>query len=214
MSWAYVWAVIFAGKYRRTLFIPIILILGVMPDIDIFFRSFGIEHQSFTHSILFWLVIFVPFLKFKSWKGIPYLVSVLQHFCFGDFLIGTIMLFWPFTSSSFGYNALMTSMFDVALETGGFLLALGIMYFNGDLKRLLSLEMRNLLMSIPLLAVSASMLYFAVDWPIIPLIDYVWSSPSLTILVLSHIVLVTFLAISTAQGLRGTISKIYSKVFG
>jgi len=34
------------------------------------------------------------------------------------------------------------------------------------------------------------------------LITYIWSSPILTIIVIAHLILTTFLAISTLQGLR------------
>jgi hypothetical protein len=52
------------------------------------------------------------------------------------------------------------------------------------------------------LALLASMLFFAVDWQIVPLIAYVWSRKLLTTIVLDHLILVTFLAVSTVQGLR------------
>ena len=74
------------------------------------------------------------------------------------------MLFWPFSFSYFGFNNAMISVFDVVLETAGLFLAVRVMYFNGDLRRLLSFEKSNVLMFFPLLAFVASMLFFAVDW--------------------------------------------------
>ena len=112
------------------------------------------------------------------------------------------MLFWPFSRSYFGFDASMVSVFDVALETAGLLLAAGIMYFNGDLKRLLSVDLRNIPMFLPLLALVTSMLVLAVDWPIIPLVAYALSSPLFATIVLAHVVLAIFLAVSAAQGLR------------
>jgi hypothetical protein len=202
MAWAYVWAVIFAGKRRGKLFIPAILMLGVMPDIDILLRGFGVVHHTFTHSLFFWFVIFAPFLAVFRRKLIPYFVAVVQHFAFGDFLVGHVMIFWPFSSSYFGLNIAMPSVLDVALETAGLLLAAGIIIFNGDLRRLLSIDMRNIPMFLPFLALLTSMLFFAVDWPIIPLVAHIWSRKLLTIIVLEHIFLVIFLTVSTAQGLR------------
>ncbi len=97
----------------------------------------------------------------------------------------------------------MVSVFDVALETAGLLLAAGIMYFNGDLKRLLSVDLRNILMFFPLLALVTSMLFFAVDWHAsMPLVAYVLSSPLFATIVSAHTVLAIFLAVSSAQGLR------------
>jgi hypothetical protein len=126
----------------------------------------------------------------------------VQHFAFGDLLVGRVMILWPFSSSYFGLNIAMPSVLDVALETAGLLLAAGIIIFNGDLRRLLSVDMRNTPMLLPFLALLTSMLFFAVDRPIIPLVAYIWSSKLITIIVLEHIILAIFLAVSTAQGLR------------
>ena len=202
MVWAYAWAAIFAGKRNRKLFIPMVLMLGIMPDIDLFLRGFSVFHHTFTHSFFFWLILFVPFLIIYRRKSVPYFVAVAQHFAFGDFLVGNVMILWPFSQSYFGFNIAMLSMLDVALETVGLLLAAGISYFNSDLKRMLSIDIHNVLMFLPLLALLASMLIFAVDWSIIPLVAYIWSRKLLTTIVLGHIFLVTLLALSTLQGLR------------
>ncbi|HVP16098.1 MAG TPA: hypothetical protein VMT42_01880 [candidate division Zixibacteria bacterium] len=207
MAWAYVWAVIVlavisGGKRGGKLFVPVVLMLGVLPDIDLFFGSFGVVHHTFTHSFFFWLVIFAPFMLVYRQKSIPYLAAVVQHFAFGDLLVGKVMILWPFSMSYFGLNIAMPSLLDVALETAGLLLAAAIIIFNGDLRRLLSVDKRNIPMLLPFLALVASMLFFAVDWPIIPLIAHIWSRKLLTTIVLGHIILATFLAVSAAQGLK------------
>jgi hypothetical protein len=207
MAWAYVWAavvwtVMSGGKRGEKLFVPAILMLGVVPDIDLFFGSFGVAHHTFTHSFFFWLAIFAPFLLVFRRKSIPYLAAVVQHFAFGDLLVGKVMILWPFSSSYFGLDIAMPSVLDFALETAGLLLAAGIIVFNGDLRRLLSVDNRNIPMLLPFLALLASMLFFAVDWPIVPLVAYIWSRRLLMAIVLGHLILVTFLAVSAAQGLR------------
>jgi len=207
MAWAYVWAVAVWALMSRSkrggkLFVPAILMLGVLPDIDLFFGRLGVVHHTFTHSLFFWLVMFAPFLMVYQWKSVPYLVAVVQHFAFGDFLVGKVMIFWPFSLSYFGLNIAMPSVLDVALETTGLLLAAGIVVFNRDLRRLLSVDSRNVSMLLPFSALLASMLFFAVDWPIIPLVAYIWSRKLFTITVLDHIILALFLAVSAAQGLK------------
>jgi len=203
MVWAYVWAVAFAGKRWGKLFVPAVLLLGVMPDVDLLLGGFGVAHHTFMHSFFFWFVLFAPFLAVYRLKSVPYLVAVVQHFAFGDFFVGEVMLFWPFSRSYFGFGTAMVSVFDVGLETAGLLLAAGIMYFNGDLKRLLSVDMRNIPMFLPLLALVTSMLFLAVDWHAsMPLVAYIFSPPLFATIVLAHIVLAIFLAVSTAQGLR------------
>ena len=207
MTWAYLWATVSARKRRGKLFVPIVLMLGVIPDVDLFLAPFGVAHHTFTHSLFFWLIISAPFFVAFRRRAFPYLVAVVQHFAFEDFLFGTVMILWPFSQSFFGFNIPMASTLDVALETTGLLLAAGVSYFNGDLKRLLSVDSTNFLMFLPFLALLASMLYFAVDWTATPLIAYILSRKLLTALVLSHIALLAVLAVSTLQGLRKPIEK-------
>jgi hypothetical protein len=203
MAWAYVWTEAFKRKFAGKLFIPAILTLGVIPDVDLFLGGIGTAHRTLVHSLFFWFVIFAPFLVVFRGKSIPYLVAVVQHFAFGDLLVGSVMIFWPFSTLYFGANIQMPSVLDTALETAGFLLAAGTIYFNGDLRRLLSAETHNILMFLPLLALLASMLFLAVDWPVIPLIAYIGSRKLLTAIVLGHLTLATFLAASAIQGFRG-----------
>ena len=105
--------------------------LGVLPDVDLFLGGFGVGHHTFLHSWFFWFVLFVPLMVIFRWRVIPYFVAVVQHFAFGDFVVGEVMLFWPFSSSFFGFDIAMLSLFDVALETVGLLLAAGVAYFRG-----------------------------------------------------------------------------------
>ena len=208
MAWAYVWAMAawaFIPGIKRTgkLFVPAVLMLGILPDVDILLGSLGVVHHTITHSFFFWFIIFVPVFIILRLKSIPYFVAVVQHFAFGDLLMDKVMLFWPFNSSLVGFNFGMPSLIDVILETAGLLLFLGILVYIGDLKRLFSVEKRNILMILPLLALLVSALYFASDWSSISsLITYVLSSNLLIVLALGHIILFAFLAISTLQGIR------------
>lgn len=45
-----------------------------------------------------------------------------------------VMILWPFNPSFVGFNFGTPSLIDVALETAGLLLALGIIVLVGDLK--------------------------------------------------------------------------------
>lgn len=203
MSWAIVFASVFNLKTKNKLFFPAILLLGLLPDVDLFLGRYGVIHHTFFHSIIFWFLLFLPaMIKFGLNLTLPYFVALLQHFVFGDFLVGDVMLFWPFDFSFFGFNTTMLSVYDVVLELIGLVFAIGILYYRNDLKRLLSAHLRNIFMVFPLLALVSSMIYFTVDWPVFPLINYVGNSPILTTIVIGHLILVGFLSISAFQGLR------------
>jgi len=159
-------------------------------------------HRTFTHSFLFWFIVFVPLFIIFRLKSIPYFVAVVQHFAFGDLIMGKVMIFWPFNSSLVGFGFGMPSVVDVTLETAGLVLAAGIIVYSGDLRRLLSVDKRNILMLLPLLALIVSALFFASHLGgVTSLFEYVSSSRLLIILALGHLILVAFLTVSSFQGL-------------
>lgn len=211
MSWAYVVAVAFGGRGKK-LFIPAVLLLGCLPDIDLLFEGFGVAHRTFLHSIIFWIALFIPAFVNIRWRAVPYLAAVLQHVTFGDFFIGGVMLFWPLDNSFYGVVNTNQTSFHVGLEIVGFLAALSLMYYNGDLERLASKNKENVLMIAPLLAVVTSLLFFAVHWELLPLITYIRSSTPLTTLVVTHLILTILLAISTLQGFRKLQEKLERRI--
>jgi hypothetical protein len=182
--------------------------LGILPDADLLFGNLGVVHHTITHSFFFWIILFIPVFYVLRLKSIPYFVAVVQHFAFGDLLMDKVMIFWPFNSTFFGFNFGMPSLIDVALETAGLILALGIIVYVGDLKRLFSVNKSNILMLIPLLALLTSAIFFAAHWPSAnSLTAYILSSNLLIVLAIGHIILFTFLAISGIQGLRALKTK-------
>ena len=208
MTWAYVWAMLAWAlipgvKRYGKLLVPAILILGILPDSDLLLGSFGIVHRTVTHSFFLWILLFIPvFVAFRL-KAVPYFVAVIQHFAFGDFLMGKVMIFWPFSSKFFGLGFGMPSVIDVALETAGLILTIGILIYVGDLRRLFSVDKRNVLMVIPLLALLVSAVFFGLHWVSInSLIAYILSNNLLIVLALGHIVLFVLLMISAFQGIR------------
>jgi membrane-bound metal-dependent hydrolase YbcI (DUF457 family) len=208
MAWAYVWAMLAwalipSVKRGGKLIVPAILLLGILPDADLLLGNLGVVHRTFTHSFFLWIIIFLPLFIVFRLKSIPYFVAVVQHFAFGDLLMGKVMIFWPFNASQVGFSIPMPSLIDVSLEIAGLILALGIIVYSGDLKRLFSVDKTNILMLLPLLALLTSALFFASHWPSInSLITYILSSNLLITLAIGHIILFTFIAISALQGLR------------
>jgi len=102
----------------------------------------------------------------------------------------------------------MASAVDVVLETGGLILAAGLMIYFGDLRRLFSVEKRNFYMILPLVALLVSALYFISHWQSLNMFtNYILSSNLLVFVAITNFILVAFLAISTLQGLKAFKSK-------
>ena len=97
----------------------LLLFLGAIPDVDLLLGIFGIQHRTWTHSILIWSIIFVPFfIKYRA-TALPYFVSVIQHIAFGDSIVGRNTPFWPLSdlNLSLGYN--LFSPQNLILEGAG-----------------------------------------------------------------------------------------------
>ena len=218
MAWAYVWAMLARAlipgvKRGGKLIVPAILLLGILPDGDILLGSLGVVHRTFTHSFFFWIIIFVPLFIVFGLKSVPYFVAVVQHFAFGDLLMGKVMIFWPFSSARVGFGIPMPSLIDVTLEIAGLALALGILVNSGDLKRLFSVDKNNILMLLPLLALATSALFFISHWASNKRIYRLHFSSNLLIaLAVGHIILFVFIAISSFQGLRALRHKTNCKI--
>jgi hypothetical protein len=53
------------------------LTVGLIPDADLYFGFLGLEHHTYTHSILFWLPL-IPIVYYKR-QYIPSFVGIVQH---------------------------------------------------------------------------------------------------------------------------------------
>jgi hypothetical protein len=210
MAWAIVFGLTLAKLLKTKIIIPVLLVLAILPDFDLFIEEI-IGHHTLTHSIFFWIILLSPFLIIYRQTFIPYFIGVIQHFAFGDFLIGRVMLFWPFTTSYFGLRIPMMSSLNIALEITGLFIAIGLLLYTGYLKQLLSQQKRNILMLLPLLAIIISMFFLTVDFQILPLVNQLWNSIPLNMpfiaILLAHTTLAIILLLSSIQGLRALIKK-------
>jgi len=134
MVWGYLSARATSSLTKARPAMPLVLLVSILPDVDIFLEPFGIKHLTVTHAIFTWLVLFAPvFGYFGFKKTLPYFFAVLQHFLLGDAVMGPIPLLWPATSVSYGLSFEMKSAMDLSLEGFGFALFLGVSYRTGDL---------------------------------------------------------------------------------
>jgi membrane-bound metal-dependent hydrolase YbcI (DUF457 family) len=102
----------------------ILLLLGLLPDIDLIMGGLGIEHRTMTHSIFVWSIIFGPFLVRYQKSAIPYFVAVLQHIIFGDLVVGKVSLLWPLTDFDLGTGIRIMSVENLVLEGSGLVIFL------------------------------------------------------------------------------------------
>jgi hypothetical protein len=138
-----------ARLLKTKIYIPLILALSVIPDIDILFYPV-IEHRGPIHSIVVILAVFLPFFFVYRKAAVPYCIAVIQHSLVGDFLAGgRIRLFWPITSQYFGTNISIRSPTNVANEWMFFLIASAVMIAAKDIHRLLRPAKTSLILAIP-----------------------------------------------------------------
>lgn len=144
MVWGYLTARATASLTKTRLVTPLILFLSVLPDADMFLEPFGIRHLTLTHTIILWLVLFLPvFTYFGIRKTLPYFFALLQHFLLGDVFTGSVPFLWPLTADRFGLGFGITSAMNLLAEGFGFALFLGVSYRTGDLVGMFSGDLIN-----------------------------------------------------------------------
>ena len=134
--------------------IPLLFSLSVLPDIDLLIP--GLKHRGPTHSIILFILLFIPFFTFYRKKATPYFVTLIQHSFLSDFITGEgAQLLWPFTPNFYsvqtilGIQIKMTSLTNIMMEWVSFLLFLAVMLGTKDVKTFFHPRLSNLLLSIP-----------------------------------------------------------------
>lgn len=125
--------------------------MSIIPDADILFEHFGIiQHRGPTHSLILFIVVFVPVLAIYRKKALPYLIALASHALIGDFLLGgPFQLFWPLTTQQYGIGISITNQTAIILELAAFLTSLAIMAEPRDLTGLIQPRVSNLVLAIP-----------------------------------------------------------------
>ncbi len=198
-----VWGYILASLTARALrfahnsyrFNPYIaMILAVIPDIDIMLYDLGIRHRSITHSILFWLVLFVPFLIVYRKRSLPYLVAVIQHIMVGDIIVGKTRILWPL-GYELGLGYSITSSVNITIEMMGIAIMLVLARSDG----MLAVRRSNIFSIVIIVLVLGSLFYLLMPLSISKLIV----SENIPYIVALHVVYSAVLSIPFIQGVRG-----------
>ena len=174
------------------------LTVGMVPDIDLAFAWFGIEHHTYTHSLLLWL----PLLVFVYWRKEYFAayVGILQHML-DDMLVGPVPILLPLSPLQVGFAFGVPSIVDTILELSALLVAASVAYLNGDMRKMLSISKSSVMNFIPLFIISSSTLIASREFKVV-LLDYAFSSKQLTLISAAHIVLAGFLGLSGVRGIQ------------
>ena len=142
--------------------IPLILVLSVLPDVDIFLdHLLKTEiHRGPTHSIITAILVFIPFFLLYRQKATPYFASLASHSLIGDFLIGgQLQLLWPLSISEFGIHEMgfpyisIYNPINLVLEFSLFVIAFIVMLKTRDILRFFRSNKLNLILAIPIFTV-------------------------------------------------------------
>jgi len=129
--------------------IPLLFVASIISDVDLLIPS--LEHRGPTHSLIIFILLFLPAFTLYGKIAAPYFIALAQHSLIGDYLTGEgIQLLWPIASNWYGTGISMTSLTIIVLEWISFLTCLGSMLKAKDASTLFQHHPSNLVLSIPL----------------------------------------------------------------
>ena len=111
---------------------PLLFVVSILSDVDLLFVNFLI-HRGPTHSLVFSLLVFLPFFMFYRKKTVPYFIAFLSHSLIGDIYSRGIQLFWPFSTDWFFITNLSNrGLVGVGLELSLFVVCNVVIFRLGD----------------------------------------------------------------------------------
>jgi hypothetical protein len=198
--WSYIFSKTSGRAVRVNVPAYLALLSGTLPDFDIYFGFLGLQHHTWSHSLLLLVPLAFVLTYFFGRLGFALSIGMLSHIL-GDGLVGNIPLLYPlYPSWTPGLNLGIPSLADTVLEMGAFGIVIVYALRNGDYKLVLKPSRDSLLLGIPLVAIDTLTLLFAGDRKI-SLISFAFSRKALTLITFGHIVLSGILALGVLQGL-------------
>lgn len=201
MSIAYLLGKSSSKALKTKIFIPLLLVLSILPDIDIIYDLLtGAQiHRGPTHSIVVAVLVFIPiFIRYRK-KAIPYFLALISHSAIADFIIGgQVELFWPLTSRQFGLHELggpyinIWDPLNIVAEVTLFVIAMAILYKSGDWRVFFKADKRNIVLFIPIVCV---LLPSTIGYPFED--SLLFTSPTLAIAHLIYLALFTIAVYKT-----------------
>ncbi|MFN4336072.1 MAG: metal-dependent hydrolase [Candidatus Nitrosocaldus sp.] len=215
-AWAYVISRSLASLLRVRINPYLVMLLGMVPDADILLQEY-IKHRSVTHSIVFWGIIFIPFLIIYRKRSIPYLVAVIQHIMLGDVIVASTNVLWPWRYEiGMGYNLL--SPINIVIESTG--LGLALLFIIKYDRIIITRSGGNILGLVVILPFLGSILYlFTTNG--LPFFDHIIGSninakgmirgkeDMIAVAIILHISFSLLLSVSILQGMRALLARIH-----
>jgi len=131
--------------------VPLLFLASILPDIDLIL---GLEHRGPTHSLIVYVVLFVPVFWLYGKQVVPFFVALAQHSLLGDLLTGGgVQVLWPLVSEWYGAQMQITSTLNISFEWAAFLMTMALLWKTRDVKSLFQHHPSNLLLTIPVLTI-------------------------------------------------------------
>ena len=147
---------------KTQIFIPVILVLSILPDIDLIFDFIiGTNiHRGPFHSVVVAALIFIPFFVKYRKIAFSYFLALISHSLIGDFIVGgNLQLLWPLSTRAFGlhdFGGIYIDIFspiNISLELILFLLATITLIKSNDWRVFFTTHKINLVLTIPIATV-------------------------------------------------------------
>ena len=129
MCWGYIIGKASTSILRVNANPYLVLLLAALPDVDLLLGIVGVQHRTWTHSILIWSLVFAPFLIIFRKRSIPYFLAPIQHLLFGDVIVGAWNKpLWPLSSFNVALGYGLLSYENIVLEGAGLAIFLVLMF--------------------------------------------------------------------------------------
>jgi hypothetical protein len=197
--WGYLFCRVTGRRLGTAVSLPLAFLLGVLPDFDLYLQPLGLEHHTYTHSLVVLGPITLGLVLYRRRWGATVAAGLLSHLV-TDALVGRIPLVYPLLPLRVGVGAGLPSAVDALLEVGGLGVALFYLYRSTDRQALLHPDVRNLRHLVPLVAIVSLSLLFALDNDI-HLLTFAFARRALSAITLGHFVLGVVFGVGVLRGL-------------
>lgn len=181
LSIGYLLGKVFGNFLKIQLNWGLLFTVSVLPDFDLLFSSF-MQHRGATHSLMFFLIVSIPFFVIYGKKAVPYSIALLSHSLIGDIFSGGIQFFWPFSREWVSISNFSTvDNFNIGLELSFFVICIVVMISSKDFQKIFSNKTKRIYWIIPTGTILGSLVVYTRSYASLPFLLVI---PSLFFLVI------------------------------